>query len=86
MYCVMIISEDGACVIQHRYIDVHIKKIKKIPLLTSMRDSPGGGTVYSYMERPKETNEGQSGADVLLCTFGSTNAGYSSFPERKLLS
>jgi hypothetical protein len=33
------------------------------------------------MERPIEPNEEQSGADVLLCTFESYNAGFSSFPE-----
>jgi hypothetical protein len=32
-----------------------------------------------YMERPTETNEEQSGVYVLLCTFESTNAGFSSF-------
>jgi hypothetical protein len=37
------------------------------------------------MERPIEPNEGPSGADVLLCTFESTNAGFSSIPVRKLL-
>jgi hypothetical protein len=35
------------------------------------------------MERPIEPNEGQSGADVLLCTFESTNAGFNSFPVRE---
>jgi hypothetical protein len=35
-----------------------------------------------YMDRPIEPNKGQSGADVLLCTFKSTNAGFSSFPVR----
>ncbi len=44
----------------------------------------GGGMVY--MERPIEPNMGPSLADVLLCTFESTNAGFSSFPVRKLLS
>ncbi len=39
-----------------------------------------------YMERPLELNMGPSLADVLLCTFESTNAGFSSFPVRKLLS
>ncbi len=39
-----------------------------------------------YMERPIEPNMGPSLADVLLCTFESTNAGFSSFPVRKLLS
>ena len=29
-------------------------------------------------------NEGPSGADVLLCSFESTNACFSSFPLRKL--
>jgi hypothetical protein len=42
--------------------------------------------VVVHMERPKEPGEGQSGADVLLCTFKSTNAAFSSFPMRKLLS
>jgi hypothetical protein len=32
------------------------------------------------MERPLEPNTGPSLADVLLCTFQSTNAGFSSFP------
>jgi hypothetical protein len=35
---------------------------------------------------PIEPNDGQSGADVLLCTFESTNAGFSSFPVREDLS
>jgi hypothetical protein len=39
-----------------------------------------------FMEGPLEPNMGPSLADVLLCTFGSTNAGFSSFPFRKLLS
>ena len=39
-----------------------------------------------FMERPLEPNMGPSLADVLLCTFESTNAGFSSFPLRKLLS
>jgi hypothetical protein len=34
------------------------------------------------MDRPIDPNEGQSGADVPLCTFKSTNAGLSSFPVR----
>ncbi len=38
-----------------------------------------------FMEGPLEPNMGPSLADVLLCTFESTNAG-SSFPLRKLLS
>ncbi len=38
------------------------------------------------MERPIEQKEGPSLADVLLCRFESTNAGFSSFPVRKLLS
>ncbi len=33
------------------------------------------------MEGPIEPNMGPSLADVLLCTFESTNAGFSSFPE-----
>ena len=32
------------------------------------------------MEGPIEPNMGPSLADVLLCTFESTNAGFSSFP------
>ncbi len=32
------------------------------------------------MEGPLEPNMGPSLADVLLCTFESTNAGFSSFP------
>ncbi len=36
-----------------------------------------------YMERPIEPNEEQSGADVLLCTFESTNAGFNLFPVRE---
>ncbi len=39
-----------------------------------------------FMERPIEPNMGPSLADVLLCTFKSTNAGFSSFPLRKLRS
>jgi hypothetical protein len=38
------------------------------------------------MEGPLEPNMGPSLADVLLCTFEGTNAGFSSFPLRKLLS
>jgi hypothetical protein len=38
------------------------------------------------MEGPIEPNMGPSLADVLLCTFESTNAGFSSFPVRDLLS
>ncbi len=38
-----------------------------------------------FMEGPIEPNMGQSLADVLLCTFESTNAGFSSFSVRKLL-
>ncbi len=39
-----------------------------------------------FMEGPLEPNMGPSLADVLLCTFESTNAEFSSFPLRKLLS
>jgi hypothetical protein len=39
-----------------------------------------------FMEGPIEPNMGPSLADVLLCTFESTNAGVSSFPVKKLLS
>ncbi len=39
-----------------------------------------------FMEGPLEPNMGPSLADVLLCTFESTNAGFSSFPLRKRLS
>jgi hypothetical protein len=39
-----------------------------------------------FMEGPLEPNMGPSLADVLLCTFQSTNTGFSSFPVRKLLS
>ncbi len=39
-----------------------------------------------FMEGPLEPNMGPSLADVLLCTFESTNAGFPSFPLRKLLS
>jgi hypothetical protein len=39
-----------------------------------------------FMEGPLEPNMGPSLADVLLCTFESTYAGFSSFPLRKLLS
>jgi hypothetical protein len=38
------------------------------------------------MERPLEPNMGPSLADVLLCTFESTNAGFTLIPVRKLLS
>jgi hypothetical protein len=34
------------------------------------------------MEGPREPNTGPSLADVLLCTFESTNAGFPSFPVR----
>ncbi len=34
------------------------------------------------MERPIEPNMGPSLADVLLCTFESTNTGFFSFPVR----
>jgi hypothetical protein len=37
------------------------------------------------MERPLEPNMGPSLADVLLCTFESTNAGFSTFPETSVL-
>ncbi len=39
-----------------------------------------------FMEGPIEPNMGPSLADVLKCTFESTNAGFSSFPVKKLLS
>ncbi len=39
-----------------------------------------------FMEGPLGPNTGPSLADVLLCTFESTNAGLSSFPVIKLLS
>ncbi len=39
-----------------------------------------------FMEGPIEPNMGPSLAHVLLCTLESTNAGFSSFPVRKLLS
>ena len=35
-----------------------------------------------FMEGPLEPNMGPFLADVLLCTFESTNAGFSSFPVR----
>jgi hypothetical protein len=35
------------------------------------------------MERPLQPNMEPSLADVLLCTFETTNAGFSSFPVRK---
>jgi hypothetical protein len=38
------------------------------------------------MQGPLEPNMRPSLADVLLCTLESTNAGFSSFPVRKLLS
>jgi hypothetical protein len=38
-----------------------------------------------FMEGPIEPNMGPCLADVLLCTFEGTNAGFSSFPVRKLL-
>jgi hypothetical protein len=38
-----------------------------------------------FMEGPLEPNMGPSLADVLLCTYESTNAGFSSFLLRKLL-
>ncbi len=39
-----------------------------------------------FMEGPIEPNMGPSLADVLLCSLDSTDAGFSSFPVRKLLS
>ncbi len=45
-----------------------------------------GGREEVFMEGPLEPDMGPSMADVLLCTFQSTNAGFSSFPVRKLLS
>jgi hypothetical protein len=39
-----------------------------------------------FMEGSLEPNMGPSLADVLLCTFESTNAGFSSFSLKKLLS
>jgi hypothetical protein len=39
-----------------------------------------------FMEGPIEPNMGPSLADVLLCTLESPNAGFSSFPVRKLPS
>jgi hypothetical protein len=39
-----------------------------------------------FMDGPIEPNMGPSLADVLLYTFESTNAGFSSFSVRKLLS
>jgi hypothetical protein len=39
-----------------------------------------------FMEGPLEPNMGPSLADVLLCTFESTNTGFSSFPLSKVLS
>ncbi len=44
------------------------------------------GREVVYMERPIKPNMGPSLADALLCTFESTNAGFSSFPVGKLLS
>jgi hypothetical protein len=38
-----------------------------------------------FMEGPIEPNMGPTLADVLLCTFESTNAGFSSIPVKKLL-
>ncbi len=38
-----------------------------------------------FMEGPIDPNMGPSLADVRLCTFESTTAGFSSFPVRKLL-
>jgi hypothetical protein len=38
-----------------------------------------------FMEKPIEPNMGPSLADVLWCTFKSTNAGFSSFHVKKLL-
>jgi hypothetical protein len=39
-----------------------------------------------YIERMIEPSNGQFGADILLFIFESYNAGFSSLPERKLLS
>ncbi len=39
-----------------------------------------------FMEGPLEPTMGPSLADVLLCTFESTNPGFPSFPVMKLLS
>jgi len=43
---------------------------------------PKRGREEVFMEGPIEPNMGPSLADVLLCTFESTNAGFSSFPVR----
>jgi hypothetical protein len=47
---------------------------------------PSAGTREEvFMEWPIEWNMGPSLADVLLCTFEITNAGFSSFHLRKFL-
>jgi hypothetical protein len=53
-------------------------------MVDSRQSSPTREEVF--MEVPIEPNMGPSLADVLLCTFESTNAGFSSFSVRKLLS
>ncbi len=45
-----------------------------------------GAREVVFMEGPLGPNMGPSLADVMLCTFASTNAGFSSFSVRKLLS
>jgi hypothetical protein len=56
---------------------MHVREVN--PVVSSTREEV-------FMEGPLEPNMGPSLADVLLCTFESTNAGFSSFPLRKLLS
>jgi hypothetical protein len=60
-------------------------------LLRTVHYTTGDGRALStreevFMAGPLELNLGPSLADVLLCTFESTTAGFSSFPLRKLLS
>jgi hypothetical protein len=51
-------------------------------ILTKLR---GSTREEVFMEGPIEPNMGPSLADVLLCTYESTNAGFSSFRLRKFL-
>jgi hypothetical protein len=53
---------------------------------SDMKKLTGSYREEVFMEGPLGPNMGPSLADVLLCTFESTNAGFPSFPVVKLLS
>ncbi len=55
-------------------------------LLTQIKTKWDTSREEVFMEGPIEPNMGPSLSDVMLCTLESTNAGFSSFPVRKLLS